>query len=134
MQVPEAAPGDITDLLGPILAAKSWEDLQAKDGLPSSKTLAQTGHRIRVDSVARKLSDMDVLGDSYLLCEGTDLTTGEVIRFTAGGAECVAKLSTLYILGDLPAFVEFVPVDLPDKKQAINCHVLGGDPSKIIDA
>lgn len=133
LMVPEADPGDITDLLGPILAAQTWEDLQNEDGLPSSKTLAAAGHKIRVDEIHRKISDKDSLTGSYLLCDGSDLDTGEVIRFTAGGSQAVATLSQLHVLKSLPAYVQFVGVPMADGNTAVNCKVLGVIPSNTID-
>lgn len=131
-QVPEAAPGDIADIIGPILQATSWEDLQLEDALPSSKTL--TGVRLRVESIARKPSDKDSVTGFYLLCKGARLDTGELVKFTAGGEQAVAVLTKLYLLGALPAFVEFRSVATTSGNDAINCAVLGVDPSKkVID-
>lgn len=132
-QVPDAPEGDITDLLGPILAAASWEDLQRQDGLPSSKMLAQTHSKVRVDMIAKKVSEKDSLTGYYLLCDGVNLATGEAFRFTAGGGQAVAVLSRLYVLGALPAYVEFTPVSTTSGNDAINAVVLGRDPSIVID-
>lgn len=133
-QVPDAPEGDITDLLGPLLAAKSWEDLQQSEGIPSSKALAQTHTKVRVDMIAKKVSDKDSLTGYYLLCDAVNLTTGEQFRFTAGGEQAVVVLSQLYVLKALPAYVEFVAVATTSGNDAINAVVLGRDPSTVIDA
>lgn len=131
-QVPDAPEGDITDLLGPILAAQDWEDLNMADALPSSKTLV--GHEIRVDSIAKKVSDKESITGYYLLCDGIDFTTGETdLRFTAGGAQAVAVLSQLYVLRSLPAKVRFDAVDAGAGNTAINCKVLDTYPGATID-
>lgn len=133
-QVPEAAAGDITDLLGPIMAAASWEELQNTETVPSSKTLAVHGDKIKVLDIARKVSDKTSITGYYLMCNGVNIDTGEAIRFTAGGSQAVAVLSQLHVLRALPAFVQFVEVALPDGNTAINCKVLGVDPGRIVDA
>lgn len=132
--VPDAPAGDITDLLGPILAAATWEDLQNTEGIPSSKSLAKAGHKIRVDDIAKKVSDKTSLTGYYLLCNGVDIDSGEVVRFTAGGAQAVAVLSQLHVLRALPAFVQFIAVGLLDGNEAINAVVLGSNPGRTIDA
>lgn len=133
-QVPEAAAGDITDLLGPIMAAASWEELRNSEEVPSSKSLAARGDKIRVDSIARKVSDKTSITGYYLMCDGVNIDTGDVLRFTAGGSQAVAVLSKLYTLRQLPAYVQFVEVPLADGNTAVNCKVLGVDPSRIVDA
>ncbi len=133
-QVPEAAAGDITDLLGPILAAASWEELQNTETVPSSKSLAVRGDKIRVMDIARKVSDKTSITGYYLMCNGVNLDTGEALRFTAGGSQAVAVLSQLHVLGALPAFVQFIEVALADGNTAVNCKVLGVDPGRIVDA
>lgn len=132
LTVPEAEAGDIADLLGPILAALDWEELNNVSTLPSSKTL--TGRQLRVDSIARKPGDKPSATGFYLLCEGFDISTGEELRFTAGGGHAVAVLSKLHALRALPAYVQFDVAVTTTNQEAINCTVLGRDPSKIIDA
>ena len=132
-RVPDAPDGDITDLLGPILAAQDWEELNQSDKLPSSKTMI--GHDIRVNTIAKKVSDKNSLTGYYLLCEGIDFATGYVGRFTVGGAQAVAVLSQLHVLGKLPAKVRFDEV--PNEKgegPAINCRVLDIYENAVIDA
>lgn len=131
LQVPEADAGDIADLLGPILDAQGWEQLGEQGSLPSSKTLV--GVQLRVDSLSRKPSDNPTRTGFYLLAEGARLDTGEVLRFTAGGEQAVAVLSKLHQLKALPAFVRFDSVSTRSGNDAINCTVLGRDPSRIID-
>lgn len=130
-QVPDAPEGDITDILGPILAAANWEDLNSVDNLPSSKTMV--GHEVRVNSIAKKVSEKDTLTGYYLLCEGIDLDTGYRGRFTAGGEQAVAVLSQLHVLGALPAKVKFTAVTLTSGNEAINCKVLDTYPGATID-
>ena len=131
-QVPDAPEGDITDLLGPILAAKSWEELNTLDNLPSSKTML--GHTVRVDAIAKKVSEKDTLTGYYLLCEGIDTTTGYKGRFTAGGEQAVAVLSQLHVLGALPALVEFVGVEVDSGNTAVNCKVRDILKARTVDA
>lgn len=120
--VPDAPEGDVTDLLGPILAAQSWEDLAKDTTLPSSKTL--TDIPIRLESIAKRVSDKESITGYYLICDGFNMDTGESLRFTAGGGEAVAKMAQLHVLHELPAKIKFVPVQLPDGNIAINCKVL----------
>lgn len=131
-QVPDAPEGDIADLLGPILAAKSWEELTPLDNLPSSKTMV--GHEVRVDAIAKKVSEKDTMTGYYLLCEGVDFGSGYVGRFTAGGEQAVAVLSQLHVLGALPAKVRFDEIDVTSGNKAINCKVLDTYPRSTIDA
>jgi hypothetical protein len=126
--VPEAAPGDVMDIIGPILQATDWEQLNNTEKLPSSQTLV--GHKLRVEKISRKPSDHPTGTGFYLLCEGVDLETGEQLRFTAGGTQAVAVLSKLFTLGNLPAFVQFSEVNTSAGNTAINAAVLGVDPGK----
>lgn len=130
-QVPDAPEGDITDLLGPILAAKSWEELNTLDNLPSSKTMID--HDVRVNSIAKKVSEKDTLTGYYLLCDGIDLTTGYRGRFTAGGEQAVAVLSQLHVLRALPAKVRFLGVEVSSGNTAVNCKVVETYPGQTID-
>lgn len=122
LQVPELESGDISDILGPILSADKWDDLQGQDALPSSKTLI--GIPLRVDSIGRKASDKPTATGFYLQCEGVNANSGEMVRFTAGGEQAVAVLSKLYMLDVLPAMITFVEVPLKSGNNAINCQVM----------
>jgi len=131
-QVPDAPEGDITDLLGPILAAASWEELNTLDNLPSSKTMV--GHEVRIDTAAKKVSEKDTMTGYYLLCEGVDFESGYKGRFTLGGEQAVAVVSKLYVLRALPAKVKFVEVPVTSGNTAINCQVLETYPNRTVDA
>jgi hypothetical protein len=131
-QVPEADAGDITDLLGPILAAATWEELNQADALPSSKTLVDK--ELRLESIARKVSDKPSLTGYYLFCEGIDLTTGEKLRWTAGCAQAVAVMSQLHVLRELPAKIVYKAVATDGEGDAINCKVLDVYHGARIDA
>lgn len=120
--VPLAEEGDIADLLGPILAAQDWEELNVAGKLPSSKTLVD--HTVEIQDMRRKVSDQDSLTGYYLLCDAVDLKTAEFIRFSAGGAQAVAVLSKLYVMNLLPARVKFSAVKIADVGEAINAEVL----------
>lgn len=119
--VPEAPDGDIADLLGPILAADNWEQLTETDEPLSSKTLLN--RRLVVNEISRKTSDHQSLTGFFLICEAHDPKTGEAIRFSAGGEHAVAVLSKLYVLGALPALVEFAAAETRSGNDAINCLV-----------
>lgn len=131
LSVPEATAGDIADLLGPLVGATDWESLNTTDGLPSSKTLV--GVKLRVDSVSRKPSDKPTKTGFYLLCEGFNVDTGEAITWTAGGEQAVAVHAKLRQLGAMPAYVQYASVMTSSGNPAINCTVLGVDPSRVID-
>lgn len=120
-QVPEAADGDIADLLGSIINADSWEDLSGDEEPMSSKTLL--GKRVIVQEISRKTSDHQSLTGFFLICEGWFPDSGEAIRFSCGGEQSVAVLSKLYVLGALPAIIEFRAVETRSGNDAINCVV-----------
>lgn len=120
--IPDAPEGDVTDLLGPILAAQSWEELAKDTTLPSSKTLVDVP--IRVEAIAKRVSDKDSITGYYLICDGFNMDTGEALRFTAGGGEAVAKLAQLHVLHELPAKIAFKAVEIDGVGTAINCKVL----------
>lgn len=121
-QVPDAPEGDFLDLLGPILAAASWEVLADNDKLPSSKTLV--GVELKLDSIAKKVSDKKSITGYYLFCEGVNLATGEPITWTAGGGQAVAVMSKLHALKALPAKIVYRSVETRGEGDAINCEVL----------
>ena len=121
-QIPDAPEGDVTDLLGPILAAQSWEDLAKDTTLPSSKTLVDVP--IKLKAIAKRVSDKDSVTGYYLICDGQRLDTLEDFRFTAGGGEAVAKMAQLHVLRELPARIVFKAVEIEGVGVAINCKVL----------
>ncbi len=121
-RVPDEPAGDVTDLLGPILAATTWDGLNTTDKLPSSKTLV--GRELRLEQIGKKVTDKQSLTGYYLFARGVDLETGEPIRWTAGGGQAVAVMSQLHVLRELPAKIRYNAVDLDDGNQAVNCQVL----------
>ena len=121
-QVPDEPDGDVADLLGPILAAKSWEELNTVSTLPSSKTLV--GRELRLERVTKKVSDKQSITGYYLFCRGYDMATGEELRWTAGGGQAVAVMSQLHCLGELPAKIRYDAVDVGEGNTAVNCRVL----------
>ena len=121
-QVPDSPPGDVADLLGPILAAGSWEDLDSTGGLPSSKTLIDVP--LRLESITKSVSDKDTLSGYFLMCDGVNMDTGEPIRWSAGGAQAVAVMAKLYVLRSLPAKIVYKAVEIPGVGTAVNCRVL----------
>lgn len=130
MSIPEAPEGDVLDVIAPILAAETWEDLQDVPGVLSSKSLA--GIQLRVTGLTRKSSDYESITSSYLMCEGARLDTGETITFAAGGDQSLAVLAKLYSLGALPAYIRFDPVKTRKGNDALNCIVLGRDPAPVV--
>ena len=132
MSVPEAPEGDVADLIGPILGASSLDDFQRPSKLPASKDLV--GIPLRLDGIARCLSDKPTRTGYYLICEGTRLDTGEVIRWTAGGEQSLAVQARLYTLGMLPAYITYMASSTRSGNDAINCQVNGTAQSETIDA
>lgn len=130
-QVPEAPEGDITDILGGIIAADNLQALDRPDKLLASKDLVDVP--LRVEDLKRAPSNKDSLTGFYLRVYGTRLDTGEMFWHTAGGEQAVAFLSKLYVLGSLPAHIVYRSVDVGDGNKAINAKLAGPDDRRVVN-
>lgn len=116
-QIPVAEDGDGSQIIARVLQAETLEDLADEGGLPSSKDLAPFAPYI--ERVTRRASDHPSSTGFYLIADAT-LPDGEVIRFTAGGEQCVAMLAKLHQLGAYPIQVQFSVVTTKTGREAVN--------------
>jgi hypothetical protein len=128
--IPEAPDGDGLGIIGALLDADDWEDLNRDAHLPNGKDVA--GQRLRVSSLARRLSDLgadDGTGGvrlpHYLVIDSVNIDTGEVVRWQTSAPALVVPLAKLHRWGRLPAIVQVNRADKPTKAgfYPLNLHV-----------
>lgn len=119
-QVPVAADDDGSGIIARILEADTVDALAEDDGLPSSKDLAP--FTVMVQQVTRRPSDHPSNTGFYLIVDGVITSTGQVIKFSAGGEQTVAMLAKLHQLGALPCQVQFTKATTKGGREAVNAR------------
>lgn len=106
MMVPDET-GDANDnIVGAILAAEHWDDLDAPWESSGAEKLA--GKRLLIHTIMRRPSDYrDGLG-VFLVAHYTDTESGEAGVFTSSSVSIVAQLVRAYAAGWLPLYAEIV--------------------------
>jgi hypothetical protein len=98
----EAYEGIVTQLL----SADGIDGLNAPwDG---DKAASLAGHRLKIESMARRASDFSEGLGIYLVIKGTDMDSGELFTLTIGSVSILAQLARIWHLKGLPAIVELV--------------------------
>lgn len=109
--VPEAVSDDGAGIIGNLIGAGSWEDLNTISKLPNGKDM--TGRRIIVQAIARRPSELQADDDAtgvklpyYLVVDAVDERTGESVRWQTSAPALVVPLIKLHGWGKFPALVE----------------------------
>ena len=113
-----------------------WEELWA--GLPSVKD--NVGERFVVHDIRARESDFEGPLGLYLICDVTNVKTGEKGLLSCSSEMSLVQLVTLYRTGRLPATVEIVQKDKPTKAgfRPIHLRYIGaqgaplGDPGAVV--
>jgi len=128
--VPDAVDDDGSGIIGNLLEATSWEDLNAQSKLPNGKDVA--GRRLIVQALAKRQSDLTADEDSsgiklpfYLIVDAVDERTGEAVRWQTSAPALVVPLIKLHGWSKLPALCEVRKADKPTKRgfYPLNLHV-----------
>lgn len=102
--IPLAESDDGFGILASILTVQKFEDLLGEQSsLPKAE--AMCGHKMRVDKIERRASDLDN-NDWYLVVHSVNMTTAEKELWQTSAGTPQATLVTLHHRGELPAIVE----------------------------
>jgi len=126
--IPEADDGEAYENI--VMQLLNAEDLDAFNAPWDTDAAAQlAGKMLKIESMARRASDMAGGLGIYLVVKGVRLDTGEPFTWTTGGITNVASLARIHFTGKLPAIVELVIADTPTAKgfrpQHLKIHSLG---------
>jgi hypothetical protein len=128
--IPDAVDDDGSGIIGRLLEADSWEDLNSEAGLPNGKDVA--GRRLITQAIAKRQSDLVADEDSsgiklpfYLVIDAVDERTGEAVRWQTSAPALVVPLMKLHLWAKLPALTEVRKADKPTKRgfYPLNMHV-----------
>lgn len=106
--IPEAGENDDISVYAQLMAAQSVDDFDTGGHLPAGRDLV--GRRLKVESFARRVSDIDDEDSDikfrlpwYLVIESADVDSGENVRWQTSAPGIVLVLAKLYSWGQLPA-------------------------------
>lgn len=106
--IPEAGENDDISVYAQLMQAQSVEDFDTGGHLPAGRDLI--GRRLKVESMARRVSDIeDADSDGkfrlpfYLVIESVDTESGEGVRWQTSAPGIVLVLAKLHTWGQLPA-------------------------------
>lgn len=124
MGIPEGT-GSGEDMLKRLLEATTVEELDLSGSLPSAQTLAP--FYCRVASLTRHESTMGGAVPWYLVAEGSDPKTGEVVRFQTSAGVPFIVLTKLHGMGLLPANVKITKAEKETRNgyRPLNVEILG---------
>lgn len=111
MLIPSETTDAVESIVAQILAAPSWDKLDA----PWETTAAETlrGRIFTIDSLKRRPSTFrDGLG-LFLVVHGSDARTGEAITWTSSSTGVVAQLVHAYAADWLPIYASLVIAERP---------------------
>ena len=113
--IPDADDSEALDnILSALLNADSIDAFNAPWDTAAGEKLA--GHKLRIESIAKRASDFaDGLG-IYLVAKGVDLSTGEPLTWATSAIAVVATLTRVHYLGQLPVIGELIVADKPTKR------------------
>ena len=119
--VPDAPEDDGSGILGRILAADDWEDLNSQTSLPNAKDVAN--RTLRYTGVVKRESDLETEDDGsglrldhYLVVDAVDIHNGEVVRFQTSAASVTLAIAKMVAFGKVPFVGTIRPVDKPTRR------------------
>lgn len=121
--IPEADDSDAYEsIVLQLLAASDVDGLNAPWDTDAAEKLA--GYRLRIESITRRPSDYKEGLGIYLVCQGTNMGTGEKFTLTTGSVSVVAQLARAWYLGQFPVICELVIADKLTKNGYRPQHLL----------
>lgn len=120
-EVPDAAGDAVAGIVAQILQAERVEDLDRPWDAEGMREFI--GRQIRVESLHKMPSDYAKGLGCYLVCQITDVGSGEQLVLTTGSVSIVAQLVRAYTLNALPLTVVPVQSDKPSKNGYYPMHV-----------
>lgn len=108
--IPEATDeGAYESIVLQLLQADDIDALNAPWDSTDGDRLA--GHRLKIETITRRQSDFAGGLGLYLVCQGTDMGTGEKFTWTTGSVSIVAQLARAWHLGGFPVIAELIVGD-----------------------
>lgn len=132
--VPEAADDDGAGIIGRLLDADNWEELNQESKLPNGQDVA--GVKMAVQAIAKRASDLaaDETGTGiqlgwYLMIDAVRTGHGDQLRWQTSAPGLMVPLMKLHQWGKLPAVVEVTRADKPTKRGfyplSMTVHAIG---------
>lgn len=134
-RIPEPERDGGIGMLADILNSASIDDLIGEpEKLPNAQDMA--GKRLKITGLIRLESDEAYRQQTgfpwYIVAEGVDTSTGEVIRFNTGSAQVMAKLVTAFARHNVAAVIcEIRRAEKATRNgfYPLNCNILAVDRS-----
>lgn len=104
--IPDAESGGQDNILRTIFAATTPEELEAPWNARDNKF--PLGVVVRVESVAKRPSDYAGGLPFYMVCQATNLETGEATEYQTGSVSCTAQIAQAVFNEQLPIQVKLV--------------------------
>src|SRR5215469_14319532 len=125
----ENSDGAAERILAQILAANTWEELDAP--WEASKAEQLMGKRMELQYAERRPSDFrDGLG-IFLVLHMVDCQSGEAVVATTSSISILGQVARAYALNALPLIVEFIVADRPTQKGYRPHHLkIHGSPNR----